>query len=358
MKKLLFLLSAVIVTVSAFAQEAVSGASGGVKAKVVSRADRTPIVNAELILFAGTEQLAEKISSADGTFEFAGLTDGNYRLKVSAAGFTATEINFTVEMGEVRDLMFVTMVSTRQVNDMDDSSFAEFDMEDSGYSDVPTILFGSNDIYSSIAGYGFSAIRFKNRGYNSETQDVYLAGIRMNDALTGYSPYSLWSGLNEAMRSKETSLGVESLENGIGGYNGMTNILATPSSVRPGWRFSILSNSALYRLRLMATYASGELDNGWSYAFNVSARLGGNDWVQGVYYRSFAYYLGVEKKFGDMHKLSFMAFAALGQRGAQNASTQEVYDLMGDNMYNSTGDTRTVNCVTRVYARHMNRCLC
>ena len=30
-----------------------------------------------------------------------------------------------------------------------------------------------------------------------------------------------------------------------------------------------------------------------------------------------------------------MAMASPGQRGAQNASTQEVYDLMGDNMYNS-----------------------
>ena len=178
-------------------------------------------------------------------------------------------------------------------------------------------------------------MRFRNRGYNSETQDVYLGGVRLNDAITGYSPYSLWSGLNEATRSKENVIGNETADFGVGGVNGQTNILGTPSSVRPGWRFSVLSNSALYRPRLMATYASGELDNGWSYAFNVSARLGGNDWVEGVYYRNFAYYAGVEKKFGDMHRLSLVSFAAPGQRGAQNASTQEVYDLMGDNMYNS-----------------------
>ena len=157
----------------------------------------------------------------------------------------------------------------------------------------------------------------------------------MNDALTGYSPFSLWSGLNEATRYKETTVGNEVSDYGFGGYNGVTNISAMPSNVRTGWRFSALTNSALYRLRLMATYASGELDNGWSYAFNVSARIGGNDWVKGVYYRNFAYYAGVEKKFGDVHKLSLVTFAAPGQRGAQNASTQEVYDLMGDNMYNS-----------------------
>ena len=51
-----------------------------------------------------------------------------------------------------------------------------------------------------VVGFGFSAIRFKNRGYASETQDVYLAGVPMNDALTGYTPFSLWSGLNEESR--------------------------------------------------------------------------------------------------------------------------------------------------------------
>ena len=83
------------------------------------------------------------------------------------------------------------------------------------------------------------------------------------------------------------------------------------------------------------TYASGPLDNGWSYAFSASARLGGNDWVKGVFYRSFGYYASVSKKFNDAHKLGLTFMAAPGERGAQNGSTQEVYDLMGDNMYNS-----------------------
>jgi hypothetical protein len=54
-----------------------------------------------------------------------------------------------------------------------------------------------------------------------------------------------------------------------------------------------------------------------------------------VYYRSFAYYAAVEKQFDDVHKLGAVIMGTPGQRGAQNSSTQEVYDLMGDNMYNS-----------------------
>lgn len=330
MKKILTIISAL----AAFAISA-SAYDGGIKAKVVNRSGRVPVQGATVSLSFDDEVIKTVKSAPDGSFFFEDLPDGRYTVSVDADEFLSTKLNVTVENGIVRDLMFVTLSAVRRAEEVDASNFAEFDLDDSGYTDAPTILFSTNDVYTDVVGYGFSNIRFKNRGYNSETQDVYLAGVPMNDAITGYSPFSLWSGLNEAMRSKDSTLGLEMSDFGNGGYNGVTNITAVPSAVRTGWRFSVLSNSALYRLRLMATYSSGELDNGWSYAFNASARLGGNDWVKGVYYRNFALYGGIGKKFDDVHKLSLLAFATPGQRGAQNSSTQEVYDLMGDNMYNS-----------------------
>ena len=331
MKRLiLFLCSLLALSLSASAYD------GGIKAKVVARQGRTPVSGAVVSLYSGQDLLSSQKTGSEGDFLFPDLKDGAYTIEVEADDYNSTRINVVVEKGLIRDLMFVTLSPARvRTAEVDASSFAEFDLDDSGYNDAPTILYGANDVYTDVVGYGFSSIRFKNRGYNSESQDVYLAGVPMNDAITGYSPYSLWSGLNEAMRAKDTSIGLEGSDWGNGRYNGMTNITAIPSAVRPGWRFSVLSNSALYRLRLMATYASGELDNGWSYAVNASARLGGNDWVEGVYYRSFALYAGVGKKIDDENKISLIAFATPGQRGAQNASTQEVYDLMGDNMYNS-----------------------
>ena len=329
-KKLLLTIAVVLCASNLFAQ----GEWGGVKGTVVNRAGRAPIAGAALTLSQGGEAVASATSDAEGKFLIEALPNGVYNMTVKAPGFLDANVNVTVE-GYVKDLIFVGMVIEQVVTEVDDSNFAEFDMDDSGFEDSPSILFESNDPFTNIASFGFSNVRFKNRGYTSESQEVYLSGVPMNDAITGYSPFSLWSGLNEATRAKETTVGNEVSDYAFGGYNGVTNIHAMPSSVRPGWRFSALTNSALYRLRLMANYASGELDNGWSYAFNVSARIGGNDWVKGVYYRNFAYYAGVEKKFGDGHRLSLVTFAAPGQRGAQNASTQEVYDLMGDNMYNS-----------------------
>ena len=309
--------------------------TGGVKGTIINRASRTPVEGANLILKSGAAEIGTIKTDAQGNFIMEALADGMYDLVIEAPGYLPTTVNVTVNDGFVKNMYNLSISPSVQTSEVDDSSFGEFDLDGNGYEDTPTILYDQNDVFNNVASYNFSSVRFKVRGYASESQDVYVAGVKMNDALTGYSPYSLWSGLNEATRAKSSVIGSEISSYGIGGYNGLTNIYATPNQVRPGTRFSVLTNSALYRLRLMGTYAVPENDKGWSYAVSASARLGGNDWVQGVYYRSFAYYLGVEKNWGDVHRLAIVTFGAPGTRGAQNASTQEVYDLMGDNMYNS-----------------------
>lgn len=309
--------------------------TGGVKGTVINRTDRSPVTGATLTLYSGAAWVRTATSDARGDFQIEPLADGMYDLVIEAPGFMQTRVNVTVNDGYMKNMFNLSLSPTVSVKEVDDASFADIDFDGLGYDDTPTILYGQNDVFNNAASYNFSSVRFRARGYASETQDVYLAGVKMNDAMTGYTPYSLWSGLNEIVRSKDATLGSEISDYGVGGYNGLVNIFATPSKVRPGRRFSLLTNSAFYRLRLMGTCAVPENDKGWSWSVSASARLGGNDWVQGVYYRSFAYYAGVEKNWNDVHRLALVSFAAPGIRGAQNGSTQEVYDLMGDNMYNS-----------------------
>ena len=308
--------------------------SGGVKGTVISRADRTPVAEATLVLYQGTTEVAKVTAGEDGRFFIEDLENGPYDLVIQAPDFLETRVNFTVNDGYVKNMFNISLTRGAVVSEVDVDNLVEFDMDDTGYDDSPVVLFGQNDVFNSMAGYNFSPVRFRVRGYSSESQDVYLAGVKMNDAITGYSPFSLWSGLNEAVRTNYTVNGSEISDYGIGGYNGLTNIPVNALSVRKGWRGSVLTNSQLYRLRLMMSYASGPRDDGWSYAFNVSARLGGNDWVKGVYYRSFAYYAAAEKAFGDSHRIGAVFMGTPGERGASTASTQEVYDLIGDNMYN------------------------
>ncbi len=330
-KKTILALASLLFSVSLLAQ----GFTGGVKGTVINRSDKRPVTDAAIELFSEGEQIARTVSDADGNFLISNIADGMYDMVVTAADFLELRVNVTVNGGYVKNMFNLSLTPVRQGTKSEDDVFTDFDLDDTGYSDSPTILYNQNDVFNNTASFNFSSVRFKTRGYASESQDVMLAGVKMNDAITGYSPFSLWSGLNEATRTKFSVMGNEVSDYGFGGYNGLTNIPVNASNVRKGWRGSLLTNSALYRARVMLTYASGKLDNGWSYALSASARLGGNDWINGVYYRSFGYYASAEKEINSTHKIGMVFMGTPGQRGAQNASTQEVYDLIGDNMYNS-----------------------
>ena len=218
---------------------------------------------------------------------------------------------------------------------IDDAVFAEFDTETADDAQaLPTSLSASKDLFNNIASYKFSEMRFNVRGYDSQYQDVYMNGIQLNDAMTGYTPWSLWSGLNDATRNQEVTSGIVASDAGLGGIGGTTNIVTSPAQMRQGLRASLVNGNSMYRFRAMVTYASGYQDNGWSYAFSVSTRQGGNSYVNGVYYNAFGYFAAVEKQFGQRHRLALTLLGAPTERGAQQAATQEAYDLVGNNYYN------------------------
>ena len=325
MKKFLLLNLLSLLSFAAFAQ-------GGIKGQVVSRNGRTAVGHVKVTV----DVTGQSVTTDDnGYFTFDNLAQGDYRLTFTAPDFETLEIAVRVDQN-LRDLHSVIIVPSLQNEIMDDSIFAEFD-NDSSASDtqaLPSSLSASKDIYNNIASYRFSEMRFNVRGYDSMYQDVYLNGIRFNDAMTGYGPWSLWSGLNDATRNQESSAGLTPTDFGVGGIGGTTNVNARASQMRKGFRASVSNANQMYRWRGMISYASGALDNGWSYGFSLSTRQGGNGYVEGIFYNAYGYFASVEKLFGTRHRLSLSILGTPQQRGAQQASTQEAYDLFGSNYYN------------------------
>ena len=196
-KKLVAALAAGLLGIALYAQVP----TGGVKGTVINRVSRDPIDGASLMLKAGSREIGTVQSDSQGNFLIQELPDGMYDLLIEAPGYLPTTVNVTVNDGYVKN-MYNLSLSPSVLNDgVDDSVFGEFDLDGAGYEDTPTILYDQNDVFNNAASYNFSAVRFRARGYVSESQAVYVAGVKMNDALTGYSPYSLWSGLNEATRA-------------------------------------------------------------------------------------------------------------------------------------------------------------
>lgn len=325
MKKFLLLLLSAFITLGAYAQ------SGGMKGQVVSREGREPIAGVTITI----DQLSKTLkTNQKGEFVVSGLEPGQYMMRFEAVDFEVLELMVRVKE-LVYDMHQVIMVPETMVA-VDNSAFAELDTDVETFGDSQALpqLSASKDLFNNIASYRFSEMRFNARGYDSQYQDVYLNGIRFNDALTSYGPWSLWSGLNDATRNQEATSGLKMSDYGVGGVAGTTNINARASQLRKGFRSSVVNATQLYRYRIMLSYASGQLDNGWSYGFSLSTRQGNHGYVNGVYYNAYGYFFSAEKIFNSRHRLSATLLAAPTQRGAQQAATQEAYDLWGDNYYN------------------------
>ncbi len=330
MKRNLLLLICALVAFTGYAQE------GGVKGTVVSRESRAALDRVKVTIPALG---VETFSDGDGRFNFENMEKGEYDLRFEIPDYEPLTIRVRVDK-MVKDINSVVLVpdAVATVTNVDDAVFSELDsdVESTGDSQsLPSSLSASKDIFSSIASYKFSSMRFNVRGYDSQYSDISLNGIRFNDALTGYGPWSLWTGLNDATRNQETTVGLVAGSTGLGGIAGTTNILARASQMRKGLRVSVATGNATYRLRAMVTYASGALDSGWSYAFSLSTRQGRNGYVDGIFYNGIGYFGSVEKQFNNgRHALALTVLGAPTQRGAQQASTQEAYDLFGNNYYN------------------------
>ncbi|MBR5431907.1 MAG: carboxypeptidase regulatory-like domain-containing protein, partial [Bacteroidales bacterium] len=149
-KKLIMALASLMCGVSLLAQTP----TGGVKGTIVSRTDNEGIENATLTVYQGAVELATAVSDADGNFQITGLANGLYEMKVVATDYLETMVNFAVEAGLIKNMFKLRL--SRVKDEASDELFEEFDMDDSGYSDNPTVLFGQNDVFNNIAGYNFS----------------------------------------------------------------------------------------------------------------------------------------------------------------------------------------------------------
>ena len=325
--KLLLVATMAMLATSAFAQ------SGGLKGRVLSRNGRTAVENVEVVVLDTDFKVK---TNGEGYFELNGIPAGDYKLSFAAAEFEKLDIVVKVENG-IKDINAVIVAPKAVPGEvLDDAIFAEFDSETSSSDTqaLPSSLSSSKDLYNSIASYRFSEMRFNVRGLDSKYSDVYLNGIRFNDAMTGYGPWSLWSGMNDATRNQESVAGLSTSDYGVGGIGGVTNINARASQMRKGFRASVSGGNQMYAFRAIVSYATGQLDNGWSFAFSASTRQGGNGYVDGVYYNSYGYFAAAEKQFDPKHRLSLMILGTPQERGAQQASTQEAYDMFGSNYYN------------------------
>ena len=196
-------------------------------------------------------------------------------------------------------------------------------------------VFGSNtSAYANEVGYKWSPARFKFRAYNSKYNDIYINGNPANDVERGEFRYSFVGGLNNFTRNVEASLPFEANNFGTTSMGGGNNYNFRPSSQPAGHRVSLAGANRNYVFRGMYSYNSGFNAKGWAYSFGLTYRYAHEGYVEGTFYNALSYFLGIEKMISPQHSVSLVTWGNPTERGAQAASTDEMYWIANDRFYN------------------------
>ncbi len=264
-------------------------------------------------------------SDAVVSFSRTGFAPIDTLIKLNSGNISLGTLNLTSQAG-IEQLSGEEVISTVTLSSDEGGN--------EGAQNIAGVLTASNDLFASTAAFGFSAARFRIRGYDSENNLIYLNNIPVNDQEDGYVFWNAWGGLNDAVRSRNNSIGLQPIEFSFGGVGGAVSIDTRATSQRKQLRVSYALSNRTYRHRLMATYSSG-MKNGWAVTLSGSHRWADEGYVPGTSYDAWSYFLSVDRKINDRHTLNLTALGAPTIRGRSTSSVQEMYDLAGTNFYNS-----------------------
>lgn len=213
-------------------------------------------------------------------------------------------------------------------------SLDENDLGDGSSQNVSSLLTAGRDPFYSAAAFNFSSARFRIRGYDADNFGTYMNGVPMENLDNGFTPFGLWGGLNDVMRNRDLSLGLRYNTFAFGDIGSVTNIDARASKQRKQTEFGYAFSNRNYTHRWSITHSTGISKKGWAFTFSGSRRWADEGYAPGTYYDGWSYFVGVDKRFGQKHLLSFVAFGAPTKNGKQGPAVQEAMDLAGTNYYN------------------------
>lgn len=326
MKKLIFSWLFILFSIVAFSQ------TTGVQGVVVSSEGKA--VSQAIVSIIGTNYITK--TDENGKFVFEKLKPGIYKIFVGADGFESFySDDIKITKGIMTDIGQIKLKSqSTEVADIGGDIVNDDDLNaEQGSENISTILHGSRDAFLNAAAYALGPMRFKIRGYDNKYTEISINGVDMSNLETGATYWSNWGGLNNVTRYKNVTFGLDAADNTFGNIGGNTDIQMQPSSFRKGLKLTYSLANRSYRNRVMATYSTGLMPNNWAFTISGSHRWAQEGYVQGTFYDSWAYYLGIEKRL-ENHDIILNIFGSPTTRGKQGASTQEAYDLVHNNYYN------------------------
>jgi hypothetical protein len=272
----------------------------------------------------------EVVTDATGVFKLTNVTAGEVEVIFAKQSYVTLRVPVTITEGQSVDLGTITMKKFIQ-EDVTLITLTDDELNDDSTAadNISGLLQSSRDVFLRTAAFEFGGTFFRVRGLDSENGTVLINGIEMNKMFNGRPQWSNWGGLNDVVRNQELTNGLSASDYTFGGILGTTNISTRASQYREGGRVTYSSSDRSYTNRLMASYSSGLLENGWAYTVSAGRRWGEEGFNDATFYDANSFFLSVEKIINDNHSINFTGIYAPNRRGITSANTQEVFDLKG-----------------------------
>lgn len=281
-----------------------------------------------LLVETGEEVKTDRI----GYFQFVDVPEGTYTVRISGIGYESMEKTLTVSDQKVMDLGSLAVKFNPTSTNVGLITLTEDDLDgdETSTQSAAGLLQSSQDVFASTAAFELGAFWFKVRGYDNKYNEVFFNGVRMNKTTNDRVNFGNWGGLNDVTRRPmEQTLGIEPSEYAFGDVGGVTYFDTRPSQMRKGVSLAYSFTNRSYNQRVLATYNTGLMENGWGFMGSFSRRWAEEGRIEGTFYDSWGYFLGVEKKINEKHTVNFTGFGAPTRRSTNSPNTQEVYDLRG-----------------------------
>ncbi len=327
-KNLVVLKNVGIILMMLFSIQSLLAQQALIKGSVKEAMSFQPIENVTITIEATKQQTQ---TDTRGEFIFSiNVPLGEQVLNISKAGYINKRYPIIVYEHQIVNITDMTLELDRSSSqDLFTIALSDDELDDdtSGMGNISGLLQSSPDIFQRTAAFEFSSSFFKLRGLDSDQGSVMINGIEMNKIYNGRPQWSNWGGLNDVMRNQEFSTRPSSYN--FGGLLGTININTRASQMRPGKRITYSSSNRSYTNRLMATYTSGLLKNGWAYTLSLGRRWGNEGYQDATLYSSNSIFTSIERVINYKHRLNFTGIYAPNRRGKASPNTQEVYNLKG-----------------------------
>ncbi len=220
------------------------------------------------------------VTGTDGRFTLPGVSAGTYELSIQAEGFVPLVMEIEVQNQSLY-LGIIELVPRQENPDLGNPedyiptvTLSDEDLEqETDNQNISGILSASRDVFVRAAAFTFGPQRFRIRGYDSENTEVIFNGVPMNDLESGRIFWNAWGGLNDVTRNRDTDVGLFQIPYAFGGLGGAISFDTRASMQRKQLRLSSSLANRTYTYRLMATYSTGMMSNGWAVSASASPRM-------------------------------------------------------------------------------------